>query len=56
MSTLTAGSLKLGMKMLLRSGRAMMAVEKPNSAFSSRFLLNISKQRNNFFRKVLNED
>jgi hypothetical protein len=37
--SLTSGFLKFGMKMLLRRGRAMIAVEKPKRAFSCKFLL-----------------
>jgi hypothetical protein len=39
--SLTSGFLKFGMKMLLRRGRAMIAVEKPKSAFSCKFLLKV---------------
>jgi hypothetical protein len=40
--SLTSGFLKFGMKMLLRRGRAMIAVEKPKRAFSCKFLLKFS--------------
>jgi hypothetical protein len=39
--SLTSGFLKFGMKMLLRRGRAMMAVEKPKRAFACKFILKV---------------